>query len=297
MSGRGRASAVTGLLGRFEEGLGELPTVRPSGRTSRPSIAREREWRMQSLRAQTVSVAFAGLKALSAVDLEIVPGRITGLIGPNGAGKTTLVNVLTGFQAPTGGAVQLDGASLSGLKPFQVRRRGIARTFQGGRLFRDLPVIDNLEVTGVGLGLSRRQAVAEAEAMLEWMGIAALGSRIAGTLPYTDERRVAIGRALMGRPAFVLLDEPAAGMSGPEAADLSALIRRIAADLGCGVLLIEHNVGLVLGLCEHIVVLDSGAVIEEGAPAAIRASEKVRHAYMGTAADAPVPVEALEVTL
>ncbi|KQQ81108.1 ABC transporter ATP-binding protein [Aureimonas sp. Leaf324] len=252
---------------------------------------------MQSLRAQTVSVAFAGLKALSAVDLEIVPGRITGLIGPNGAGKTTLVNVLTGFQAPTGGAVQLDGASLSGLKPFQVRRRGIARTFQGGRLFRDLPVIDNLEVTGVGLGLSRRQAVAEAEAMLEWMGIAALGSRIAGTLPYTDERRVAIGRALMGRPAFVLLDEPAAGMSGPEAADLSALIRRIAADLGCGVLLIEHNVGLVLGLCEHIVVLDSGAVIEEGAPAAIRASEKVRHAYMGTAADAPVPVEALEVTL
>ncbi|WP_416356862.1 ABC transporter ATP-binding protein [Aureimonas phyllosphaerae] len=250
---------------------------------------------MRSLRADSVSVAFAGLKALSAVDLEIVPGRITGLIGPNGAGKTTLVNVLTGFQAPTGGAVQLDGASLSGLKPFQVRRRGIARTFQGGRLFRDLPVIDNLEVTGVGLGLSRRQAVAEAEAMLEWMGIAALGSRIAGTLPYTDERRVAIGRALMGRPAFVLLDEPAAGMSGPEASELSALIRRIAADLGCGVLLIEHNVGLVLGLCEHIVVLDSGAVIEEGPPAAIRASEKVRHAYMGTAADAPVPVEALEI--
>ncbi|WP_294641369.1 ABC transporter ATP-binding protein [uncultured Aureimonas sp.] len=252
---------------------------------------------MRSLRADSVSVAFAGLKALSAVDLEIEPGRITGLIGPNGAGKTTLVNVLTGFQAPTGGAVQLDGASLSGLKPFQVRRRGIARTFQGGRLFRDLAVIDNLEVTGVGLGLSRRQAVAEAEAMLRWMGIADLGPRIAGTLPYTDERRVAIGRALMGRPAFVLLDEPAAGMSGPEASELSALIRRIAADLGCGVLLIEHNVGLVLGLCEHIVVLDSGAVIEEGAPAAIRASEKVRHAYMGTAADAPVPVEALEVTL
>ncbi|WP_182083997.1 ABC transporter ATP-binding protein [Aureimonas sp. ME7] len=249
---------------------------------------------MRSLKADSVSVAFAGLKALSAVDLPIVPGRITGLIGPNGAGKTTLVNVLTGFQAPTGGTVELDGASLAGLKPFQVRRRGIARTFQGGRLFRDLTVIDNLEVTGVGLGLSRRQAVAEAEAMLDWMGIADLKSRIAGTLPYTDERRVAIGRALMGRPAFVLLDEPAAGMSGPEAADLSALIRRIAGDLGCGVLLIEHNVGLVLGLCEDIVVLDSGAVIEKGTPAAIRASEKVRHAYMGTAADAPAPsVEAL----
>lgn len=251
---------------------------------------------MNFLSAEAVSVAFAGLKALSAVDLRVEPGRIVGLIGPNGAGKTTLVNVLTGFQALSEGAVRLGDTSLAGLKPFQVRRRGVARTFQGGRLFRDLPVIDNLEVTGVGLGLSRRQAVAEAEAMLHWMGIADLKNRIAGTLPYTDERRVAIGRALMGRPAFVLLDEPAAGMSGPEAADLSALIRRIAADLGCGVLLIEHNVGLVLGLCEHIVVLDSGAVIEEGPPAAIRASERVRHAYMGTAADAPVPVEALEVS-
>lgn len=250
---------------------------------------------MSQLSAETVSVAFAGLNALSSVNLQITPGRISGLIGPNGAGKTTLVNVLTGFQAPTAGAMKLDGASLAGLKPHQVRRKGIARTFQGGRLFRDLAVIDNLEVTGVGLGMSRRAAVAEAEAMLEWIGIAALGDRIAGTLPYTDERRVAIGRALIGRPNYVLLDEPAAGMSAPEAAELSALIRRIAGELGCGVLLIEHNVGLVLGLCEHIVVLDSGAIIEEGPPAQIRGSEKVRHAYMGTAANADVPVEALEI--
>lgn len=250
---------------------------------------------MGQLSAESISVAFAGLKALSSVDLQITPGRISGLIGPNGAGKTTLVNVLTGFQSSTDGAVRLDGQSLAGLKPHQVRRKGIARTFQGGRLFRDLAVVDNLEVTGVGLGMSRREAVAEAEAMLEWIGIGALGDRIAGTLPYTDERRVAIGRALMGRPSYILLDEPAAGMSGPEASELSALIRRIAGDLGCGILLIEHNVGLVLGLCEHIVVLDSGAIVEEGAPAAIRSSEKVRHAYMGTAADADVPVEALEV--
>ena len=250
---------------------------------------------MSHLSAENVSVSFAGLKALSSVDLQITPGRISGLIGPNGAGKTTLVNVLTGFQAPTEGTVKLDGAALTGLKPHQVRRRGIARTFQGGRLFRDLPVLDNLEVTGVGLGMSRRAAIAEAEAMLDWIGIGALGSRIAGTLPYTDERRVAIGRALMGRPAYILLDEPAAGMSAPEARELSALIRHIAADLGCGVLLIEHNVGLVLGLCEHIVVLDSGAIIEEGPPAAIRDSEKVRHAYMGTAANTDLPVlEAME---
>ena len=245
---------------------------------------------MSQLSADKLSVAFAGLKALSDVDLTITPGQITGLIGPNGAGKTTLVNVLTGFQAPTGGAVTLDGTALTGLKPHQIRRKGIARTFQGGRLFRDLPVIDNLEVTGVGLGQSRASARAEAAAMLDWIGIAALQNRIAGTLPYTDERRVAIGRALIGKPGYILLDEPAAGMSGPEAAELSALIKRIANEMGCGVLLIEHNVGLVLNLCDHIVVLDSGMVIETGPRDAIRGSEKVRHAYMGTAAETNLPV-------
>lgn len=245
---------------------------------------------MRELQADNISVAFAGLKALTDVRLSVRPGHVTGLIGPNGAGKTTLVNVLTGFQAPSAGAVLLDGESLVGLAPHQLRRRGIARTFQGGRLFRDLPVIDNLEVTGVGLGLRRRAAIAEAEAMLDWVGIAPLAGRIAGTLPYTDERRVAIGRALIGRPGYILLDEPAAGMSGPEAAELAALIRRIATELDCGVLLIEHNVGLVLETCDHIVVLDSGAVIEDGPPAQIRASETVRHAYMGTAADSRLPV-------
>ena len=245
---------------------------------------------MSQLGADKLSVTIAGLKALSEVDLTVTPGRITGLIGPNGAGKTTLVNVLTGFQALSGGTVALDGTALTGLKPHEIRRRGVARTFQGGRLFRDLAVIDNLEVTGVGLGQSRARARAEAAAMLAWIGIAPLANRIAGTLPYTDERRVAIGRALIGRPADLLLDEPAAGMSGAEAADLSALIRRIATEMGCGVLLIEHNVGLVLTLCDHIVVLDSGAVIEAGPPDAIRGSEKVRHAYMGTAAETNLPV-------
>ena len=245
---------------------------------------------MSQLSADKVSVAFAGLKALSGVDLTVDPGRITGLIGPNGAGKTTLVNVLTGFQAPTEGAVRMNGAVLSGLKPHVVRRRGVARTFQGGRLFRDLAVIDNLEVTGVGLGQSRRASIAEAERILDWMGISHLADRVAGVLPYTDERRVAIGRALMGKPAFVLLDEPAAGMSAPEAAELAAVVRRIAGEMGGGVLLIEHNVGLVLDLCQHIVVLDSGQVIEAGDPAAIRASDRVRHAYMGTAAETSLPV-------
>ena len=239
-----------------------------------------------ALSAQNVSVSFDGLKALSNVVLDIPPARVTGLIGPNGAGKTTLVNVLTGFQSPDEGKVLMDGADIGGRTTHGIRRLGVARTFQSGRLFGELPVIDNLEVTGVGLGLPRREACAKAEAMLDWIGISPLADRIAGGLPYTDERRVAIGRALMMEPRYLLLDEPAAGMAAEEADDLIALIRRIVAEMKCGVLLIEHNIGLVLNICDHIHVLDSGEIIEDGAPAKIKTSEKVRHAYMGTQAEA-----------
>jgi branched-chain amino acid transport system ATP-binding protein len=246
-----------------------------------------------ALVAHGVTVAFDGLSALADVSFEVPRAAITGLIGPNGAGKTTAVNVLSGFQKPSAGRVTLDGAEIAGARPHELRRRGLARTFQGGRLFGELSVIDNLEVTGVGLGQTRREAARRAAEMLDWIGIGRLAERQAAGLPYTDERRVAIGRALMMEPAYLLLDEPAAGMSEPEAADLAALIRRIVADVGCGVLLIEHNVGLVLGLCATVVVLDSGRVIETGPPAAIRASDRVRHAYMGTAADvAPAATEA-----
>jgi branched-chain amino acid transport system ATP-binding protein len=243
-----------------------------------------------SLSVENVSVSFDGLKALSDVSLEVPSGKVTGLIGPNGAGKTTLVNVLTGFQPPTEGRMAMDGADLGRLPPHRIRHMGIARTFQSGRLFADLSVVDNLGVTGVGLGLSRRAAAAKAHDMLEWMDIGALAGRFAGGLPYTDERRVAIGRALMLQPKYLLLDEPAAGMSADEAEDLVALIRRIVAEVKCGVLLIEHNIGLVLSVCDDIHVLDSGEIIEAGNPAAIKASEKVRHAYMGTQADAEVAV-------
>jgi branched-chain amino acid transport system ATP-binding protein len=238
-----------------------------------------------ALAAEGVSVSFDGLRALSKVNLAVPPARVTGLIGPNGAGKTTLVNVLTGFQRPDVGRLTLDGMDIGGLRPFRIRRLGVARTFQSGRLFGDLSVIDNLEVTGVGLGLTRHVASAKAAAMLDWIGIGMLSERQAAGLPYTDERRVAIGRALMLEPKYLLLDEPAAGMSAEEAADLAKLIRRIVDEIRCGVLLIEHNIGLVLAICDHIYVLDSGEVIEEGPPAAIRASEKVRHAYMGTQAE------------
>lgn len=245
---------------------------------------------IQSLSASNVSVAFEGLRALSHVTLDVAREKVTGLIGPNGAGKTTLVNVLTGFQKPTDGLVSLDGESIAGVPPHKVRQMGIARTFQSGRLFADLSVLDNLEVTGVGLGLSRRDAARRADQMLEWIGISHLAERMAGGLPYTDERRVAIGRALMLEPKYLLLDEPAAGMSAEEANDLASLIRRITAEVKCGILLIEHNIGLVLTVCDYIHVLDSGEVIEVGPPAAIKASERVRHAYMGTQSEAEGPV-------
>lgn len=238
------------------------------------------------LALEQVGVAFGGFRALTDVTLSVAPGQVVGLIGPNGAGKTTCVNVLTGFQRPTQGKVILQGRDVSGLAAHEMRRAGVARTFQAGRLFGGLDVLDNLACTGVGLGLRRSAAEHEASALLNWMGIAALESRAAAGLPYTDERRVAIARALMGKPRFLLLDEPAAGMSEAEAADLAALIGRIAAELGVGCLLIEHNVGLVLSVCTQVVVLDGGRIIEKGDREAILGSRAVREAYLGTYAEA-----------
>src|ERR1700730_17685226 len=239
--------------------------------------------------ARDVSVRFEGLKALSGVTLAVPRGRITGLIGPNGAGKTTLINVLTGFQRVGARTVDLQGETVNGIGAHKLRRKGVARTFQSGRLFRELPVLDNLEVTGVGLGLTRRDAIAEAERVMGWLGIWHLAGSIAGALPYTDERRVAIGRVLMCNPSYLRLDEPAAGMSEHESHDLAAIIKRIAGELGVGVLLIEHNIGLVLELCERIFVLDSGEIIEVGTPDNIRNSDAVRHAYMGTQRNEVIP--------
>ncbi|NHX27460.1 ATP-binding cassette domain-containing protein, partial [Escherichia coli] len=214
--------------------------------------------------ASGVTVAFGGFKALTNVTLSITPGAVHGLIGPNGAGKTTMVNVLTGFQAPTTGAVTLGGRDVGNLPAHALRRSGVARTFQAGRLFAGLDVLDNLAVTGVGLGHSRRASEAEAMRVLDWMDATHLAHLPAAGLPYTDERRVGIARALMFAPDFLLLDEPAAGMSETEAAELATLITRVAAELGTGVLLIEHNVGLVLSVSHHVYVLDAGQVIEEG---------------------------------
>lgn len=234
-----------------------------------------------SLATSGVTVTFGGFKALTGVTLRVTPGTVCGLIGPNGAGKTTLVNVLTGFQTPSEGRILLNGRDVGAHSAHLLRRKGIARTFQAGRLFTGLDVLDNLAVTGVGMGHSRHASEVEAWRVLEWMGVAHLAEQPAAGLPYTDERRVGIARALMFTPAFLLLDEPAAGMSEVEADDLAMLIARVARELGIGVLLIEHNVGLVLSVSSHVYVLDAGQVIEEGDHSAITASQRVRDAYFG----------------
>ena len=236
----------------------------------------------ERLEAHDVSVNFEGLAAVDEVTVSMGRHEIFGLIGPNGAGKTTLVNVLTGFQKPTQGRVVLAGVDVTGMPPHRIGRRGLARTFQAVRLYPDMPVIENLEAAAVGTGLGRREASRRARAILEWMNFSDKAYDHADTLPYGDERRVGIGRALAMAPHFVLLDEPAAGMSDSECDDLMALISRIPQDFGCGVLLIEHNMRVIMGVCDRIHVIDSGRTIGEGTPQEIQANPAVIRAYLGS---------------
>lgn len=234
------------------------------------------------LHARNVQVAFGGLKALKGVDLRLNRGEILGLIGPNGAGKTTMVNVLTGFQAATSGDVTLDGRSLSGLGPRNVARAGVARSFQAARLFRDLTVRQNLEVAAIGAGRKRREARARADELLDWIGCADKAELTARNLPYGNERRVGIARALSLSPKYVLLDEPASGMNDQECDALMLLISEIPGKFDCGVLLIEHNMQVVMGVCRRVHVLDNGRSLAEGTPAEMRANADVRRAYLGS---------------
>jgi branched-chain amino acid transport system ATP-binding protein len=234
-----------------------------------------------TLEARGIHVAFGGIWALNGVDVELRRGEVLGLIGPNGAGKTTMVNVLSGFQKPTLGTVKLDGVEVSGLSAHRIARAGIARSFQAARLFRDLTVEQNLAVAGIGIGLSGRAAADRARDVLDWVGCADKAEQRCDSLSYGDERRIGIARVLALSPSFALLDEPASGMNDAECDALMAVISGIPARFGCGVMLIEHNMKVIMGVCQRIHVLDGGKSLADGTPDEVRRDRNVRRAYLG----------------
>lgn len=259
------------------------------------------------LHCRNLSIRFGGLAALTDLDLAIREGELVGLIGPNGAGKTTAFNVLTGVYRPTSGEVAILGEAVSGMRPSRIAARGVARTFQNIRLFKELTVFDNVRIafhhrtrSGWMRSLLRTPAALreearfadEAEALLRRMDLSERRDELAKNLPYGDQRRLEIARALATGPRCLLLDEPAAGMNSGEKVELMELIRKLRDDFGLAILLIEHDMRLVMGICERIVVLDHGVRIAEGSPEAIRQNPKVIEAYLGSADDLPPVQEA-----
>ena len=247
------------------------------------------------LEVDDVTLKFGGVTALDGVSFDIREGEILGLIGPNGAGKTTCFNVMTGVYKPTSGQARFEGESLAGLKRFQITRLGIARTFQNIRLFRSMTALENVLVgadvhsrTGVLRALFRtpvqrkeqRAAEEKAYELLELVGIRKRADELAANLSYGDQRRLEIARALATNPKLLCLDEPAAGFNPAEKQKLMALIRKVR-DTGYTVLLIEHDMSLVMGVTDRIVVLEFGRKIAEGKPAEIRENPAVIAAYLG----------------
>lgn len=234
-----------------------------------------------ALRAAAVSRSFEGLRALDAVTLELPRHEVVGLIGPNGAGKTTLVNVVTGFDFPTAGTVELEGEDITSWPPHRRARAGLARTFQHGHLYRGLSVRENVEVSALGVGARPREARARAARLVRALGLERVADAPAAVLPHGEERKLGVARALATRPRFVLLDEPAAGLQEAEIPDFAAVVHRVRDDWEAGVLLIDHNVALILQVCDRIHVLDQGRTLAEGTPDQIRSDLAVTAAYLG----------------
>jgi branched-chain amino acid transport system ATP-binding protein len=255
---------------------------------------------MTLLELRSVDKVFGGLRALGKLSFTLEKGQIFGLIGPNGAGKTTVFNVITGVYRPDGGQVWFDGQDISGSKPFEVAARGIARTFQNIRLFRSMTVEENVLVAGhhvhragVASAMFRTRAHADderalrarARELLTVMNLHDCADHVAGSLPYGSQRRLEIARALMLAPKLVLLDEPAAGMNSQEADALKRQIRFLRDEMQVTVLLVEHNMSVVMSVCDRIHVVDHGETIAEGAPQQVRNDPRVIAAYLGQESD------------
>ena len=231
-----------------------------------------------------VTVRFAGLCALDDVGLELDHGEILGLIGPNGAGKTTLLNVLSGFQRPTTGEVELDGRRITGWDPPRRARAGISRTFQDVRLFPQMTVRENCEAAVVSCGGTWAAARARASEALDWLDLDESADVLARDLPYGVQRRLGMARALCARPRVLLLDEPAAGLNDDESVAMAQTVRQIHEELGCGIVVIEHDVRMILSLCDRVHVLDHGVTLRVGSPDEIRTDPEVVSAYLGAEA-------------
>lgn len=249
------------------------------------------------LEVRNLTMQFGGVVALSEVNLHVAEGEIAALIGPNGAGKTTVFNVVTGYYQPTQGEVLLNNDSIVGLKPHKIARKGLARTFQNVRLFGDMTALENVmtaadaknkvgliaSIFGIGSSKSdESRSHAKAAELLNFMGIGHRAGQLARNLPYGDQRRLEIARALALEPQVLLLDEPAAGFNPQEKVELGELIKKIR-DAGFAVLLIEHDMSLVMKISDRVTVLDFGQKIAEGTPKEIQNNQKVIDAYLGVA--------------